>query len=64
MIWKTGTRVHGEVVISTQPRWICDANALDSDISNVGTPISLSVNLLSDNKLMKPKRKYILHPMD
>ncbi|XP_030961162.1 transcription factor bHLH90 [Quercus lobata] len=37
--------VHGEVVISTQPRWICDANALDSDISNdkLGTRVLIPV---------------------
>ncbi|GMY26230.1 transcription factor bHLH90 [Fagus crenata] len=37
--------VHGEVVISTQPRWICHANALDSDTSNdsIGSRVLIPV---------------------
>ncbi|KAE8023464.1 hypothetical protein FH972_009154 [Carpinus fangiana] len=37
--------LHGEVVISAQPRWICHANASDSDTSNdaIGTQVLIPV---------------------
>lgn len=44
LICETRGRIHGEVVMSTQPRWLSHGGALDSNSSLVSSSVFVSLH--------------------